>query len=395
MGFGWQTSQPNAEASAPPETCFVCAPTRTASPLWPRIVRGGAPVPLSVPPWHMTQFTFQLATPAGRPASWQLPQPMPTCPPERSAPWHSPQERRFALAAYAWKPSLAGFIQAAPWPDDWICAVEVLAAHAGPQDLAGRVDGLGVADATAGQVGRDRRVRRSGRNAVAGAAGAGAAADIRPDGRVGGAPALERAVAVDGAAGTRLRNELRVGRTRRRGRDPAEADVDLPVPVRGRAAPRVGVAGRARERSRDGAGLDVRRVCADAPVRRGGRAAHAAGRRAGVVVRAAVAARAGGVAGGLLELVQLPPLAAGAEGHEGDEDRGATNHLLSLPAGKRRRLCESHPSEPVPRRLRVGKGCNERPSRDCTTRAAPSYENAPLRSPLRWGYLAHGGGNHP
>ena len=31
---------------------------------------GGAPVWLSVPPWHMTQFTFQLAMPAGRPTSW-------------------------------------------------------------------------------------------------------------------------------------------------------------------------------------------------------------------------------------------------------------------------------------------------------------------------------------
>ena len=86
VGLTWQTPQSRAFAVALPATWSVWAPTRTRSADWPQTVRGGAPVVLSVPPWHMTQFTFQLGTPAGRFASWQLAQETPTEPPARSAP---------------------------------------------------------------------------------------------------------------------------------------------------------------------------------------------------------------------------------------------------------------------------------------------------------------------
>ena len=57
-------------------------------PPFPHVAFGGAPVPLSVPPWHITQFVFQLATPSGRLRSWHCAQETPVTPPVRSARWH-------------------------------------------------------------------------------------------------------------------------------------------------------------------------------------------------------------------------------------------------------------------------------------------------------------------
>ena len=54
----------HATAAASPwvaATWAVWVPTRTASVALPHVVFGGAPVWLSVPPWHITQFVFQVA----------------------------------------------------------------------------------------------------------------------------------------------------------------------------------------------------------------------------------------------------------------------------------------------------------------------------------------------
>ena len=65
-GFTWHTAQSNPGEIALAATCEVCAPIRIASPSLPHVAVGGAPVWLSLPPWHIVQFTFQLAMPAGK-----------------------------------------------------------------------------------------------------------------------------------------------------------------------------------------------------------------------------------------------------------------------------------------------------------------------------------------
>ena len=83
-------------------TCAPCAPVRTGSSAFAHVALGGAPVSSSVPPWHIVQRTFQL-TKLGVVWSWQVPQPWPAAPPERSfawQPWHSASPR---FAATAWK----------------------------------------------------------------------------------------------------------------------------------------------------------------------------------------------------------------------------------------------------------------------------------------------------
>jgi hypothetical protein len=87
-----------------------------ASAELPQVALGGAPVWFPVPPWHITQLTFQLATPTGRAVSWHWAQEKPVLPPERSAawqPWHFPSPR---FASNAWNPALAWSIQAGAWP---------------------------------------------------------------------------------------------------------------------------------------------------------------------------------------------------------------------------------------------------------------------------------------
>ncbi len=99
-----------------PVTWVAWAPVRIGSAELPQVVLGGAPVWLPVPPWHITQFTFQLATPAGRAVSWHSAQAKPVEPPERSAPWHAWHWPSPLLAWKAWKPGLAWSVQAAGWP---------------------------------------------------------------------------------------------------------------------------------------------------------------------------------------------------------------------------------------------------------------------------------------
>jgi hypothetical protein len=55
-GFGWQTAQSNARPMAPPLTWRPWAPTRSGSPPFPQVVRGGAPVASFVPPWQPVQL---------------------------------------------------------------------------------------------------------------------------------------------------------------------------------------------------------------------------------------------------------------------------------------------------------------------------------------------------
>ena len=64
-------------------TWAVWVPTRTASAVLPQVVFAGAPVWLSVPPWHITQFVFQVAP-------WHWAQEVVAVPPTPSSavPWH-------------------------------------------------------------------------------------------------------------------------------------------------------------------------------------------------------------------------------------------------------------------------------------------------------------------
>jgi hypothetical protein len=91
------------------------------------VARGGAPVWLSVPPWHVVQVVRQVAP-------WQTAQEMETDPPtpSRFAPWQGWQLASARFAAYAWKVELAWSIQAASWPpgrrppQGWQAAQEML-----------------------------------------------------------------------------------------------------------------------------------------------------------------------------------------------------------------------------------------------------------------------------
>jgi hypothetical protein len=66
---------------------------------------------LSVPPWHITQFVFQVA-----PWHWahEVVAEPPT--PSRAAPWQPWQLASPAFAEKAWKPVLAWSVQAAGCP---------------------------------------------------------------------------------------------------------------------------------------------------------------------------------------------------------------------------------------------------------------------------------------
>jgi hypothetical protein len=94
------------------ETWVAWAPTRTMSAVLPQVALGGAPVRSAVPPWHITQFTFQLTTPTGSPTSWHCAQEKPVLPPDRSAAWQDWHLPSPLLASNAWKPALAWSIQA-------------------------------------------------------------------------------------------------------------------------------------------------------------------------------------------------------------------------------------------------------------------------------------------
>ena len=101
-GTTWQL--PHATGDASPRVapmCEVWAPTRTASAEFPHVGRGGAPVVLSVPPWHIVQLVFQVAP-------WHWAQAMVVLPPtpSRFAPWQLWQLARPALAEAAWNPLL-------------------------------------------------------------------------------------------------------------------------------------------------------------------------------------------------------------------------------------------------------------------------------------------------
>ena len=115
-GLTWQTLQSKAGARAFPVTWVACAPTRFASAEFPQVVRGGAPVWLPVPPWHPTQFTFQLVTPTGSAVSWHRAQETPEVPPARSVPWQPWQLARPLLASKAWNPGLVRSVQVTGWP---------------------------------------------------------------------------------------------------------------------------------------------------------------------------------------------------------------------------------------------------------------------------------------
>jgi hypothetical protein len=111
-GFGWQMAQSYLA------TCWVCAPTRMGSAPLAQVALGGAPVLLSLPPWHITQFCFQLVTPAGRPWLWQVAQAGAVPWPSSVAPWQMVHSLRPAFAAGAWNPALAGSDQERSWPVD-------------------------------------------------------------------------------------------------------------------------------------------------------------------------------------------------------------------------------------------------------------------------------------
>ncbi len=93
-GWTWQVAQATAAASPwEAATWEVWAPTRTASAALPQVALAGAPVWLSVPPWHITQFVFQAA-----PWHWahEVVAEPPT--PSRAAPW---QPWQLASPAFA------------------------------------------------------------------------------------------------------------------------------------------------------------------------------------------------------------------------------------------------------------------------------------------------------
>ena len=98
------------------DRCELCAPTRTRSAAWPHVVRGGAPVWLSVPPWHVVHVVFQVA-----PWHWAQATAVEPPTPSRLVPWQAWQAESPAMADAAWKLVLVWSIQDAAWPfaDFW------------------------------------------------------------------------------------------------------------------------------------------------------------------------------------------------------------------------------------------------------------------------------------
>ena len=94
VGTAWQLPQATGAASELPARWLVWAPTRmlvVADDPFPQVGRGGAPVVLLVPPWHMVQLVFQLAP-------WQLEQAGAAPMPSSVAPWQPWQADSPALA---------------------------------------------------------------------------------------------------------------------------------------------------------------------------------------------------------------------------------------------------------------------------------------------------------
>jgi hypothetical protein len=92
-GFRWQAVR-SYGAAIDPAMWEVWAPSAMGA-AFPQVARGGAPVVLSMPPWHAVQSAKSLATP---PVRWHPTQATPVKSPDRSAPWQLVQEEipRFA-----------------------------------------------------------------------------------------------------------------------------------------------------------------------------------------------------------------------------------------------------------------------------------------------------------